>query len=81
MYTNNNAGYAAGGLLPDEFLTFVKVSAVLGFLAALALVSALVYKGIEKLVGPEEAKKYRWAVVLVDVIVLLVFIFMYVVVF
>jgi hypothetical protein len=45
------------------------------------LVSALVYKGIEKLVGPEEAKKYRLAVVVVDVIVLFTFGFMYIVIF
>ncbi len=68
-------------LFPDEFLTFIKVAAVLGFIAALVLTSALVYKGIEKLVGPEEAKKYKVIVVIGDVIVFFVFLFIYLVFF
>jgi hypothetical protein len=77
----NNQGYAAGGLLPDDFFTFIKVSALLGFIASLVLISALIYKGMEKLVGPEEVKKYRWLIVVADVVVLLVFIFMYIIIF
>jgi amino acid transporter len=70
-----------GGLLPPEFVTFIKVSAILGFIAALALTSALVYKGIKKLVGPEEAKKYRRIIVIADVVILLVFFFIYLIIF
>ena len=70
-----------GGLLPPEFLTFIKVSAILGFIAALVFTSALVYKGVVSLVGPEEAKKYRWVVVVVDLAILSIFGFMYVVLF
>ncbi len=76
MPVNQNVESSAG-LLPGEFLTFIKVTAVLGFIAALVLTSALVYKGIEKLVGPEEAKKYRWTVVIGDIIVFFVFLFIY----
>lgn len=79
MPTNQKVEYA-GGLLPKSFIDLIQIAAILGFLSALALVSALVYKGIEKLVGPEEAKKYRLIIVIVDVVVLLVFIFMYLVV-
>ncbi len=81
MSTGNKTGYAAGGLLPDDFYDFIKVSAILGFIAALVLVSALVYKGIQKAVSPEEAKKYRWVVVAVDVAVLLIFGFLYLIFF
>jgi hypothetical protein len=80
MPANNKTEYSEG-LLPDDFLTFIKFSAVLGFIAALVFVSALVYKGVEKLVGLEEAKKYRWVVVVVDVVVLFIFGFMYIVLF
>jgi hypothetical protein len=77
---NSKTDYA-GGLLPPEFLSFIKFSAILGFIAALVLTSAIVYKVIEKIVGKEEAKKYRWAVVIVDLVVLFIFIFIYVVFF
>lgn len=80
MITDPETDYS-GGLLPQEFITFIRISALLGFIAALALTSALVYKGIQKLVGPDEAKKYRWAVVVGDVIILFVFIFIYLVIF
>lgn len=80
MPVNSQEKYA-GGLIPDDFVTFIKFSAILGFLAALALTSALVYKGIVKLVGPEQAKKYRWAVVIGDVIIFLIFLFIYLVFF
>lgn len=80
MPTNSQVEYS-GGLLPLEFVSFIKFSAILGFIAALALTSALVYKGIQKVVGPEEAKKYRWVVAVVDVVVLFIFIFIYLVFF
>lgn len=71
----------SNGLLPPEFLSFIRFTAALGLFAALALTSALVYKGIEKLVGPEEAKKYRWVVVVGDIVVFFVFIFIYLIFF
>ena len=76
MLTNTNAEYA-GGIIPNDFVTFIKVIAILGFFACLAFVSALVYRGIRKVIGPEEAKKYRWVVVVVDIAVLFIFGFMY----
>ncbi len=66
-----------GGLLPENFLTFVQVSAILGFIATLALCSVLVYKGVEKFIGAEKAKEYRWLVLVVDIVVLFIFIFIY----
>ena len=74
----NSKAESAGGLLPPEFIYFVKLSAILGFIAALALTSALVYKGVEKIFGKENAKKYRWIVILVDILVLIVFAFIYI---
>jgi hypothetical protein len=69
------------GIMPGEFFIFIKLTAILGFLAALALTSALVYKGIEKLVGPEGAKKYRWVVVVGDMVIFFVFLFIYLIFF
>jgi hypothetical protein len=77
---NSKADYT-GGLIPPEFITFIRISAILGFIAALALTSALVYKGVEKLKGKEEAKKYRWAIVIADVVIFLIFIFIYIILF
>lgn len=56
MSTNTNTEYVRW-LLPKDFVTFIKMTAIFGFIASLVLVSALVYKGIEKVVMPEEAKK------------------------
>lgn len=71
----------AGGLLPDDFITFIRMSAIAGFIAALALTSALVYKIVEKFVGKERARKFRLIIVIADVVILLVFIFIYLVIF
>ena len=64
-------------LLPPVFLTFIKVTAILGFLSAGALIVALVYKGFKKVFGEEKAKKYRWVFIAVNIplLFLLVYIF------
>ncbi len=71
----------ADGLVPKDVVDFIKFAAILGFLSSLALVSALVYKGIQILVGEEKAKNYKWVVLVVDVLVLLIFIFIYLIFF
>ncbi len=70
-----------GGILPPDFLSFVRFTAVVGFISALVLTTAVVYKALGKLLGEEKVKKYRWVFVLIDIVILLVFIFIYLVVF
>lgn len=70
-----------GGILPPDFIAFIQVSAVLGFIATLVLTTAVVYKYLGKVLGEERVKKYRSVFVIADVVVLLVFIFIYIVVF
>lgn len=77
---NASADYT-GGLLPSEFVNFIQVSAVTGFIAALVLTTAVAYKYLGKLLGEERIKKYRWIFVIADIIILLVFIFIYLIVF
>lgn len=81
MSTNNKEGLAAGGLLPDDFYEFLRVSAIMGMIAALVLVSALIYKAVEKYYGPEQAKKFRWVILVVDIVILFIFGFIYMVSF
>jgi len=73
---NTDVDYT-GGLMPPEFLEFVRVCAIMGFIAAEALVSALVYKGIGKLYGYDRAKKYKWKIVIADVIIFFIFLYIY----
>lgn len=70
----------SGGLLPSDFVTFIRISAIAGFIASLVLVSALVYKMVEKHIGKERAKKFKLIIVAIDIVVLFVFIFIYLIV-
>lgn len=70
-----------GGILPPEFLGFVRLAALLGFFAAEALIVALAYKGFAKVFGEEKAEKYRWLFVVGNIPILLILLFMFLVVF
>ncbi|KKR30617.1 MAG: hypothetical protein UT61_C0004G0044 [Candidatus Woesebacteria bacterium GW2011_GWA1_39_8] len=54
----------SGGLLPPEFLSIVKATAVMGFFAAGAMIIGLAYKGFKKVLGEEMAREYRFYFVL-----------------
>lgn len=70
-----------GGILPPDFLSFVRFTAVVGFIAALVLTTAVIYRSLGKLLGEEKVKKFRWVFVVIDIVILLVFVFIYLVVF
>jgi hypothetical protein len=70
-----------GGILPPDFLSFIQFTAVVGFISALVLTTAVVYKSLGKLLGEERVKKFRWVFIVIDVVILFVFFFIYLVVF
>ncbi len=72
---------ATGGLLPSDFITFIKVAAALGFFSAIALIVAIEYKGFKKVLGEEIAKKYMWVFIVGNVTLLFVVIFIFLVIF